>query len=189
GGTIGKLKALQLVGLAVAIQTRELAHVPSIDLRQSKTELFLKRLLEHRKISVFAKNEREHQPVIPRADLTVAAVISGKCAPAPGRNIGRRPPVSAGAVAEIGGCVADVLSGKQPSLRYGFDGLADQNSVHRDWIARRKILRDQLVLCRNVRSQGVDFARNSNLFALAQRPERHENVVVRIEFQDVAWHR
>src|ERR1700749_2841346 len=88
---VPELKILQFAGFAFAKQLHHLRNLPAINLRQRKSQLLLERLLQASKIAVFAKYERHNQPVIPRADLPIRAVIPEKCSIAPLRNIRRRP--------------------------------------------------------------------------------------------------
>ncbi len=184
----GKLEILELVGFAVAIETDKFGHVAAINLRKRESEFFLEGLLEDREITVLAEDERDDEPVVAGANLSIRAVVAKKGALTPRRNVGRRPTGGFRTGMEVGGGVANVASGEKVSLADGLGGGADEKTVHADFVAGVNILREEFVFGGNVREEGVGLVGKRDLVALAQRGERDENVVFRVQLEDVSLH-
>src|SRR5258708_5590498 len=63
---------------AVLVEATQLRHLSPVNLRHRKTQLFLKGLFQHADIAVFAEHQRDDDPVISRADLSVSSPVSEK---------------------------------------------------------------------------------------------------------------
>src|SRR5258708_6461456 len=84
---------LNFCGSTLLVRANELGHLLSIDLGRSEAQFFLKCLLHHRNVPVFAENQRDDEPIVPRADLTIIPDVSKKCPLTPARDIGRLPTI------------------------------------------------------------------------------------------------
>src|SRR5260370_36317648 len=65
---------------AILIKLCQLRHLPAVNLRRCKTQLFLKSLFQDADVVVFAEHERHNDPVISRAYLSVSPAVSKKLA-------------------------------------------------------------------------------------------------------------
>ena len=64
--------------------------------------------------------------------------------------------------------MADITSGDHFSLADGCDGLSDQNSVHKNRIARREVAEGKLMLSRHVSEQDTSLAVEAHRMTLGQ---------------------
>src|SRR6266446_1360808 len=84
--TRGSLQVLfQRASLAIAhrpftITRDQFSHLLPVDFGRSEAQLLLKCLFHHVDISVFAEDERHHQPVVTRTNLPIVARISEEVA-------------------------------------------------------------------------------------------------------------
>src|SRR5260370_17266453 len=85
--------ALDFSGSSRLIRANELGHLLPIDLWRSEAQFFLERLLQYRDVPVFAENERDDKPIVPRADLTIIPRVSKKSLLTPARDVCRRPTI------------------------------------------------------------------------------------------------
>ena len=83
------------IQFAFPIELRQFGHLPAIDLRRRKTQLFFKGLLQNADVSVLTKDQRNHQPVVARAHLAIGPGIACERPLLPARNIRRLPVVLA----------------------------------------------------------------------------------------------
>ena len=165
-------------------------------MRRGKAKLFLESLLKNGKIAVLTEDERENDPVIVAgSDLTVCAMKAGEGLVAPRGNVRRRPGAADffGLVKSSRG-VTNVACGEQIAASKGFKRFANQHAVHNHFCARGEILSNKLMLGGNIRGQHVVFCVKADALALPQVCEGHENVVARVQLQDLAlrcsvtWH-
>jgi hypothetical protein len=124
--------SLDLVCSPFAVKSRQLRNLQAIELWRSESQLLFKRLFEVEDVPVFTKNEWDDEPIVARTDLPVRSAVSEKFPVLPGRNIGWTPPKLLRFLVILGGFVANVAYRQQLALLNGFEGLADENTVHRD---------------------------------------------------------
>jgi hypothetical protein len=65
---------------AILIKLCKLRHLPAVNLRRCKPQLFLKSLFQDADVVVFAEHERDNDPVISRANLSISSPVSEKLA-------------------------------------------------------------------------------------------------------------
>ena len=150
-------------------------------MRGSESKLFLERLFQDLQISVFAKDQRKYEPIIPGADLAISPLVSKKCFRPPGRNVRRGPAGDSFLFVKRRGGVADVARGKQFTALQILRHLADQDAIHNDVFAGGEILREELMFGGHVGQKKIVIPGKANGFAFAQIGEGDENVVARVE--------
>src|ERR1700691_1828577 len=88
----------------------------TVDLWQGESQFFFESLLQNGTIPVFAEDQRDHQPVVPRAHLAIAAVIAKKRSLTPRADIGWCPIERFRGGVKVGRRVTDIAGGKQIAL-------------------------------------------------------------------------
>ncbi len=128
----------------------QLPHLLAVKFRPPVTKLFLEGIAQRFDIAVFAKDQRNHQPVIARAHLAVGTMVTVKSARRPTRDVGRSPGVFAYLGAKTGGVMLHVARAEQAAAR---DRLADQpdnSAIHDDLVADGEITDGKLLLGRYI---------------------------------------
>src|SRR5215467_3517022 len=92
----GKLIESRCSSFPLAIHLDQLRHLLAVQLRPSETQLLLKCLLQIQNVTVFAKNQRDHKPIISRTHLTIGAHVAVKSAVLVARNVRGLPAKFAG---------------------------------------------------------------------------------------------
>src|ERR1700758_3853703 len=86
--------AVYFICLPRSILTNEVGNLLAINLWCRESQLLLESLLQHADIPVFAKHERNDEPIISRTYLTIRAPIPLEGSLAPSRNLRRRPAIA-----------------------------------------------------------------------------------------------
>jgi len=89
----GRAATAGVFQLAFPIEFRQFSHLPPIDLRRGKPKFLFEGLFQDPDVSVLTKYQGNHQPVVPRPNLAVGALVAQKGAAFPARNIRRLPAV------------------------------------------------------------------------------------------------
>src|SRR6185437_1124805 len=88
-----KVMRFDVFGFSSGIQPRQGRNLLAINGRRGESQFFFKRLLQNINVAVFAEHQGNNQPVISRANLSIRAVVSGKCSSPPRSYVGRCPAV------------------------------------------------------------------------------------------------
>src|SRR3989442_576611 len=129
----------QFWGFTLAVASYELRDMTPVNWRSHKSQLFLECVLENLQVPVLTEYERNNQPIIARANLAIATVITEEFALAPAGNIWSGPIVGLRFVVERRRCMTDSDRRQQFSLANRLRGSADQNTVHDDLAAGRNL--------------------------------------------------
>ena len=183
-----ELDIFQLGRLAFAIETNEFGNLAAIDLRESEAEFFLEGLFQDGEVAVFAEDERNDQPMIAGADLSIAAVIAEEAAILPFGNVRCMPLGASGAGVEIGGRVTNVARRKEIAAMNRLGGGADEKTVHANFVARLHVASEKFVFRRNVGKECVGLTGKTDLLAFAEGRECDDHVVLGVQLEDVGWH-
>ena len=124
----------------------QLPHLLAVKLWPPVTQLFFEGLAQRFNIAVFAKDQRDNQPVIARTDLAIRTMVTIKSARRPTRNVGRSPCVIAHLGTKTGGVMLHIACAEQAAAR---DRLADQpdnSAIHDDLVSDGKITDGKFLL-------------------------------------------
>ena len=136
-------------------------------------------IFQHLNVAVFAKHQRNNQPVISRAHAPIRAVKTHKGAVLPAAHVGclpRSPLPGRVLVVGVSG-VPDVGRGETPTGADGFAGLAHQYAVHDNVLAGDQTRGCQLVLGRHGLGHGDEAAVPRYFRANRQVHQGHEHVI------------
>src|SRR5204863_4437268 len=139
-----------------------------VNLRSREPQLFFKRLFQVNYVSVLAKNEGNDDPIISRADLTIAAAVSQKFLLPPTRNIRRAPTVPGRIFLVFRRFMTKVGKGQNLSLFYWLISFPDQHPVHDDVCSQGKVRDRKFMLSLDVRNKRILRPAEINLIALLQ---------------------
>src|SRR5215472_12979030 len=123
-------------------------------MRTAVAKLFFEGLAHTVDVAVLAEDQRQHDPVVARANLTISAVIAHKGTPGPGGRIRKvernRMPLRSVAA----GAMAYVARGEESALEDGLRSFSHNHAVHNDQVARLQVHECKLLFCWNVLSDG-----------------------------------
>src|SRR5580698_406788 len=174
---------------ALPVQIDQSRYLPPVYFRRGKPKLLFKGLLQRVDISVFTKDERYHQPIIPRADLSVASLVAqeGTIAPPPG--FGRCPVEMLVILTKGSRLVRYIPRGDCFSSLNFLSSLADQHPVHEDTAADRNRFGHKLMFSRHVRRENILLALKINPLSLLHVMKRDQHIVARVELEYVVLHK
>src|ERR1022692_2384610 len=175
--------------LSFPIEFCQFGDLAAVDLGRGETQLFFECLLKNLYVFVLAKNERDDQPIVSGAHLSVGAVISQESLVIPARNVRWRPAEFAQLLAERRSLVLDIARRQEFSGRDWFDGSANQNAVHNHIVGDAKGSHGEFVFGGNILKESVGQASEFNSLAGFQVGECDQSVVTGIELEHVEMHR
>src|SRR5579884_717510 len=181
---LGKSMGLDFLRLPFAIELRQFRDLLPIKLRRRKAQLLFKRLLQIQNVPVFTKYQRNHNPIIPRADLTIGASIPNKFPLLPARNVWSLPMKVLGFFVVRQGFVLQIRERKRLTFADWLEGLADQHAIHDDTRSDRQICGCKLVLRWYPGSQRICRPVELNRVSLSQISKSDKHVIAGIELQD-----
>ncbi len=157
------------------------------------TEFLFQRFFHALHITVLAKHQRQHQPIVARADLAVGAAIAHERALGPRRCIRQR---KRDRLAHRGVCactMTHIARREQAAARDGLGDFTDGHAIHRDKVAGIQIGERQFMF----RGNGLRDRAGGPQRRWAEMHDRpcrewrksHQNVVARIELQNIFRHR
>src|SRR5262249_12761454 len=91
---------LDLIEPPLLVEFNHVRYLAAVHLRRSKPQFLLERLLQRLNVPVFAKHQRDDQPVIARAYLSVGSLVAEKSPLLPQRNIWSMPALLLGLLVE-----------------------------------------------------------------------------------------
>ena len=185
---IGQSARLDLCGAAIFIELRQLGHLPPVDLRGCKTQLFFKSLFQNADVAVFTEDQRHDDPVISGAYLAVSSAVSEKLTLPPTRDVWRGPTELLCFFVKFLGLMVEIPSSKKPASADRCYGLTHDHSIHPHSCANQEIFGSKLVFCRDVGFKRVHLRIEIDLFAISQVGQGDEDVVVGIEFENLIGH-
>ena len=115
---------------AISIEARQLRDLTPVSSRRCKTQFFLECLLQHADIPVLAEHQRHHDPIISRADLSVAPPVAEKRSLPPTGDLRWSPAKVVCLLVECRGLVVDIADRKKPAPRDGLNRFPHDHSVH-----------------------------------------------------------
>ena len=129
-GRFRRAMTLYLIKPALAVQFDKFRDLAAVNLRRRKSQFLLKSLFQSFDITVFAKDQRDNEPIVARTDLAVVPVIAEKCAIPPPRYVGRSPMVFARFLVEGQCVVPDVACVQRRTLRNVLGCFSDEHAIH-----------------------------------------------------------
>jgi hypothetical protein len=90
---------------------------------------------------------------------------------------------------ERSGLMLDVASRQKFSRRDGFDGPANQNSIHHDFVSDGEVSGRELMFGRNILGEGVELTVKFDSSAGFQVGKGDQDVVPGIELEHAGMHR
>ncbi len=173
---------------ALTVAFQQPADLLTVDVGRGKAELFLERLADHVDVAILAEDQRDHQPMIARPDLAIAAVIAEEGALLPGTNIGRMVRTERRGGVHAGRRVAHVAGGDRLAGRDRNHSPPHEDAVHDDRLTHGECNGGELVLGGDLRGEGQLDVRVTHVLPCSEGHERHEDVVVGMDPQDAIGH-
>src|SRR5579862_2615068 len=183
-----KILRRRLLCGSVAISFREVSDLLTIQLGHGEAQFFFESLLQNLDVLVFAKNQRNDEPVISRAHLPIGAAISEKCLILSARDIRRSPVEIARLLVKRRGLMLNVARRDEISRGDGFHCSTNKNAIHLDVVADGEVTHRELVLGGNVSRWDVCLAAEFDRGRGLQIRKSDQDIIVRIELEYAARH-
>ena len=183
GGCFYRFVTAQIGDPAFAIELGQLGNLPAVAGTGGKSKLFFERLLQNLNVLVLAEDQRDYEPIISCAHLSVGSVKAFECSAGPARNVGSGPAKLCGLGVKGRSLMTSVAGGQKFSSRDWLDGLTDEDAVHYDWRACSQVGDGKLVLGGNVGLEEMLPCSAVDELALLEIGERDHHVVAGIELE------
>src|SRR5208337_2519615 len=176
-------QVLWLGGALLQMAVNQLSDLLAVLFRTAVAQFFFKGLAQRVDIAIFTKHQRNHEPVVARANLAIFTVIATESALLPARDIRGRPVKMGVSAREVRCVVLHIPRAQQAAARDRLTHASYNATVHDDFRANRQIFDRELLLGRNVGQRNIGCARERYGFAALQRCEGNQDVIKRIDFE------
>ena len=177
----GRLVTGDFVRFAFAVQTRQIGYLMTIDLRSGEPQLFREGLLQDSEIAIFAEDQRQNHPMVPRANMPIASMKTLKGFGFPGAHIRRRPCLRRILTMKSRRAMAHIECGDGFAARDRTNSFAHGNAVHHDGVAGKKIASGEFMFGGNIRGEGKGLLRKIQRSAARKIAQSNQDIVARID--------